>query len=368
MGKIRKLLVGTYTEDIKFGTGKILKGKGDGIYFSSLDITTGRIELDGLGIRTTNPSYLTVTPSKQFLYAVNELKKYKGLESGAVSAFSIANETYELNHLNTLPTNGTDPCHITVDDSGEFVFTANFMSGSIAMYRTLKNGALDGPVEFIQHQGSSSDPIRQSGPHAHAVTFDPNTGLLFVPDLGMDKLVVYDFDKDNLHLTYRKDLTMECKSGSGPRHLELHSKLNSAYLINELDSTVNVLIFSEAEHRPTVIQTVSLLPDNYEGNSTASDLHITSNGKYLYASNRGHDSIAGFEIDQETGKLSFIGHFECKGSTPRNFFIDSDGGLMIVALQDSDLLASYWIDETTGVLTPTGYSVSVPTPVCVKSL
>ncbi len=362
------LYIGTYTESIKFGTGSILNGKGKGIYRFKLDCSNGKIEFYDVTQHITNPSYLAFSPSKRYLYAVNELKTYNGSATGTVSAFSLNANNGDIIFLNKLPTQGTDPCHISTDDTGLFVFVANFMSGSVAVYKVSEDGRLEGLCDFVQHHGSSVNRKRQSGPHAHSVTYDPATELLFVPDLGLDKLIVYQFDKHHGTLKSRDDLILQVTPGAGPRHLEIHPNRRNAYLINELDSTIIVLTFGKSVDKLKVIQTVSLLPDGFTGESTSADIHISPSGDFLFGTNRGHDSIAGFKIDHNTGLLTYIAHTSTGGKTPRNFVIDPTETFLIAANQDSDSIVSFWIDKTSGTLIPTGYSAYVPTPVCIKVL
>ena len=361
-----RLYVGTYTEIIRFGTGELLHGKGEGIYQYILDTTTGCIDFEDVNRDIVNPSYIALSPSREFMYAVNELKEFEGAATGTVSAFARDPDSGKLTLLNTLPTQGTDPCHISTDATGSLVFVANFMSGSVAVYRVLADGSLYGPTDFVQHRGHSIDPDRQKGPHAHSVTYDSDKKLLCVPDLGLDKTVVYAVDPKSGILSEREDLSFSVTPGDGPRHIEFHPNRKYAYLVNELSSRVTAFSVSGSDYRFEQIQNESLLPVDYSGQSTSADIHITPSGGYLFCSNRGHDSIAGFRIDQASCKLSFLGHTPTGGRTPRNFVIDPTGSLLIVANQDSDSLVSFWIEESTGNLVPTGCTVEVPTPVCIK--
>jgi len=240
------------------------------------------------------------------------------------------------------------------------------MSGSVAMYTVEKDGRLIGPVDFIQHQGFGKDPVRQSGPHAHAVVFEPRRQILYVPDLGMDTLVLYKLDRDEKKLVHLADLDLKTAAGAGPRYMEIHPNGKWAFLINELDSTVSLVSLSGKTAKIETIHTIPLLPKDFSGTSTASDLHLSPDGRHLYCSNRGDDSIVAIEIDQETGTMKTIGRFPCGGKTPRNFMITRDGRYVIAANQDSDMLVSFRRDTATGLLTATGYTVEAPTPVCVR--
>jgi 6-phosphogluconolactonase len=361
------LYVGTYTEQIKFGTGKYLDGKGRGIYRCTFDPDTGTIGYAGLTPDVVNPSYLALCPSGEYLYAVNELKEYVGAPTGTVSSFRRDPESGELKFLNRLPTQGTDPCHIATDSTGRLVFAANFMSGSVIVYRTKENGELLGQTDFVQHHGSSIDPNRQNGPHAHSVVFDHLQNLLYVPDLGVDSILVYEVDTARGRLRERSELALSLPPGAGPRHLEiLQPDRKYAYLSNELNSTVSVLAVSPEGMK--ILQTLPLLPEDFTGESTSADIHIAPSGEFLYCSNRGHDSITGFRIDRRSGRLTPLGHTPSSGKTPRNFAIDPSGNFLIAANQDSNNLVTFRINRKTGVLSQTGEPLEIPTPVCVKFL
>ena len=362
---IESFYVGTYTENIKFGTGKILYGKGEGIYSCTLDLETGSLEKTGLTSDVINPSFLSYSRENECLYSVNELKEFEGRATGTVSAFSRDPGSGKLTFLNKMPTGGTDPCHLTVCGDERLLFVANFMSGSVAVFQLNEDGSLALQSDFVQHEGSGSDPQRQSGPHAHSVVFDQAKKRLYVPDLGTDTLAVYEVDTEKGTLTAKEELFCSVSPGAGPRLIEIDAKRKYIYLLNELDSTVAVFSFSGKKESRQSIQTVRLLPEDFTDLSTAAHIQLTLNGKFLYGSNRGHDSIAAFRVDKESGMLSSIGHFSSGGKIPRNFTIDPTGTFLIAANQDSDLLVVFRIEENTGALIPTSFSLSIPTPVCV---
>ena len=255
--------VGTYTEPIRFGTGKILQGKGEGIYVYRLDQSSGAMELVGKTTGVTNPSYLAFDSTQRFLYAVNELKTYEDKPTGTVSAFAVDPKTGKLEFLNKRPTHGTDPCHVLVDKKGKYVFVANFMSGSVCVLPVLDDGSLGEASDFIQHQGSSIDPVRQKGPHAHSVTLDEANRFAFVPDLGLDKLMVYKFDPKRGMLEPNEVPWIKMKPGAGPRHVAFHPSGKFAFLINELDSTLAALSYDGRKGTFKVLQIVSTLPEGF---------------------------------------------------------------------------------------------------------
>jgi 6-phosphogluconolactonase len=366
MSKQRLLFIGTYTEPIRFGTGKILEGKGKGIYVYRLDVSSGSMEQCGLAEGVPNPSYLAFDPSHRFLYAVNELKEFEGAPTGAVSAFSVNPGSGKLSFLNRKPTHGTDPCHLTVDKTGRYVLVANFMSGSVCVLPIREDGSLGDATDMIQHRGSSIDPLRQAGPHAHAVTLDDTGRYVFVPDLGTDKLMIYRFDANRGKLEPNEEPWVDLTAGAGPRQLVMHPRGGYAYLINELDSTMTAFRYDRDRGILREIQTLSTLPEDFEGASTCAEVQVSPSGKFLYGSNRGHDSIVIYAIDQTDGMLTCIGHESTQGKTPRHFAIGPAGEFLLAVNQDTDSIVPFRLDPASGGLMATGHSADVPTPVCVK--
>jgi 6-phosphogluconolactonase len=244
------------------------------------------------------------------------------------------------------------------------VLVANFMSGSVCVLPIQEDGALGDATDVIQHQGSSVDPVRQSGPHAHAVTLDGAGRYAFIPDLGLDKLVIYTFDANRGKLEPHQ--AVETAAGAGPRQLVMHPQGDFAYLINELDSTMTAFRYDQARGTLQEIQTLSTLPENFEGASTCAEVQISPSGKFLYGSNRGHETIVTYAIDQRDGTLTCIGHESTRGKTPRNFVVDPAGEFLLVANQDTNNIVIFRLDPTSGKLSATGHETDVPTPVCVK--
>ena len=358
--------IGTYTEPIRFGTGRILQGKGEGIYVYRMDLSSGDMDLVSKTTGIANPSYLAFDSSQQFLYAVNELKMHEEKPTGTISAFGVDPKTGKLELLNTKPTHGTDPCHVLVDKKRQYVFVANFMSGSICVLPVVGDGSLGDASDFIQHQGSSIDFVRQKGPHAHSVTLDQANRFAFVPDLGLDKLMVYKFDPKRGKLEPNDVPWLKMKPGAGPRHVAFHPGGRFAFLINELDSTLAALSYDGRKGRFKELQIVPTLPESFRGESTCADVQVSPSGGFVYGSNRGLDGIVIYKIDQRTGRLTCVGHEPTRGKTPRNFGIDPTGRFLLAANQDTDTIVTFRIDRHTGKLQPTGHVVRVPTPVCVK--
>jgi len=358
--------VGTYTEPIRFGTGRVLQGKGDGIYVFRMDAASGALEPVGQTTGVANPSYLAFDATQRFLYVVNELKSYQDQPTGTVSAFAVDAATGELAFLNRQPTHGTDPCHVVVDTPRKHVFVANYMSGSVCVLPVRDDGSLGDACDFIQHQGAGFDPFRQNGPHAHSVTLDRANRTAFVPDLGLDKVFIYKFDATRGMLEPNGAPWIKLRPGAGPRHIALYPGGRFAYVINELNSTVAALACDRRTGGFRELQVVPTLPDGFCGTSTCADIQISPSGRFVYASNRGHNSITIFRVDQRTGHLTHVDHASTLGSTPRSFCIDPTGRFLIAANQDSDTLVTFRIHAPSGRLRPTGHVAYVPTPVCVK--
>jgi len=362
------VFVGTYTEKILFGTGQIFKGQGEGIHIFSLDPATGSLSPLHMAKGIKNPSYLDFHPNRRFLYAVNELKSYNGEATGTLSAFTLDPHDGRLEFINRVATHGTDPCHVTVDGTGKYALVANYSSGNVAVLPIRDDGGLEEPSHVIQHRGSSLDPVRQSGPHAHSVILDATNHFAYVPDLGLDRLMIYRLDAEGGKLKPHEQRCFETRPGAGPRHFVFHPGNSYAYLINELDSTIMSLDYDRQRGTLKEIQTVPALPASFRGNNTCADILVDPSGRFLYGSNRGHDSIAIYRIDLSSGELSPVGHESTRGKTPRSFTIDPSGTFLFAANQDSNSVVCFRIDRQSGRLTPDGQTTSVPTPVCVKIL
>jgi 6-phosphogluconolactonase len=294
------------------------------------------------------------------LYAANE----KG--EGTVSAFSIDAKTGKLTPLNEQPSHGAGPCHIIVDETGKTVMVANYNAGSIAAYPVQKDGSLGEATARIQHQGSSVDPRRQKGPHAHHITTDPANRYALVCDLGLDKVLVYKFDPAKGSLIANEPAFASVKSGAGPRHLAFHPRGEFAYVNNEMNSTLTVFKFDKKRGTLEELQTVSTLPPDFKGNNSTAEIEVHPSGKFVYVSNRGHDSLAGYTIDEKTGKVTSVEHTSTQGKTPRNFAIDPAGKFLLAENQGSHSIVVFRIDSKTGRLQATGEKAEVGSPVCVK--
>lgn len=349
------LFVGTYT-------GKESKG----IYAYRFNSGADHLAPLGLVAETPNPSFLAIDPTRHFLYAVNEIDKYRGESSGSVSAFAIDRESGRLSRLNEVPSQGTDPCYVSLDKSGKFVLVANYGSGSVAVFPALKNGSLGEASGFVQNTGSGPDRERQEGPHAHWIEVTPDNRFAMTADLGIDQVLVFPFDERNGGLSARDSRLAKVAPGAGPRHIDLHPNGRFAYVLNELQSTVNVFAYDTNRGQLQPLQTITTVPKEFSGVNNSAEIKVHPSGKFLFASNRGHDSIAVFSIDQRKGMLSLAGHFLTQGKKPRNFEIDPTGSRLFVANQDSGNIVVFDIDAATGKLTATGQVLRVDSPVCLK--
>jgi 6-phosphogluconolactonase len=353
------LFVGTYTEK-----------ESKGIYAYRFDATTSELTPLGVAAETTNPSFLAIDPSSRFLYAVNEVRKYKGTDSGAVSAFAVDPRTGKLSLLNEVASRGADPCYIAFDKTGKFTLVANYTGGSVAVFPVRDDGHMGESSAFVQHAGSSINKERQEGPHAHWIETTPDNRFAIAADLGLDELLLYRFDADPKtnpgSLTANDPPYAKLDPGAGPRHLAFHPNGKFAYAVNELQSSVTAFSYDVSRGELHKLKTVSTLPKSFSGSNDAAEVKVHPSGKFLFASNRGHDSIAVFSIDSHTGTLTFVDHFPTQGKTPRNFEIDPTGKLLFVANQDTNNIVVFRIDPNSGRLTPTGQTLHVPSPVCLK--
>src|SRR5208282_1446865 len=325
-------------------------------------------ELTPLGVaaETTNPSFLAIDPSRHFLYAVNEVQNYKGASSGAVSAFAINSQTGNLSLLNQVPTRGADPCYIAFDQTSKYALVANYTGGSVAVFPVQPDGRIGEPSAFVQHRGSSVNKERQEGPHAHWIETTPDNRFAIAVDLGLDELLVYRFDASKGSLTPNDPPYGSLDPGAGPRHLAFHPNGKFAYVVNELQSSITAFSYDSGRGALEKLKTVPTLPKGFSGSNDSAEIEIHPSGKFLFASNRGHDSIAVFSIDNPSGALTLVDHFPTQGKTPRNFEIDPTGKLLFVANQDTNNIVVFRIDPTDGRLTPTGQTLHVPSPVCLK--
>lgn len=344
------LYIGTYTRD-----------DSEGIYRCTFDDETGALEVRGVTGLIENPSFLAAHPSGRYLYAVSETTEFEGQPGGGIYAYAV-NREGRLAPLNRQPSQGGAPCYVSVTPDGNYVLVANYLGGNVALFPVEADGRLDEASDVAQHEGSGPNESRQDGPHAHCVVVGPSGDRAFAADLGIDRVVGYRIDAGELVPAG----TASVAPGAGPRHVTFHPDGRRAYVINELDSTITT--FSYADGTLQTGQTVGTLPDGFDGANTTADIHVSADGRFLYGSNRGHDSIVVFSIHPENGTLSYVQHVSTGGRTPRNFALDPTGRYLLAANQNSDTVVVFSIDVGSGRLTRTGQVLHVPSPVCVRFL
>jgi 6-phosphogluconolactonase len=350
---VRSVYVGSYSTAEKAGLHQL-----------ELDLATGdlrdKAETSGLA----NPSFLAFHPSRRFLYAVSEVSDYEGQKTGAVAAFAVDPKTGALRLLNRQASGGDGPCYITIAPSGRYAYVANYGGGTVAVLPIEADGALAPAISVVRHQGSGADPSRQEGPHAHSIDLDGPGRFALAADLGLDKVLVYAVAEKG-SLTPHDPPSAALPPGSGPRHLAFGKRGAFAYVINELSSTVEAFAYDAALGTLKSTQTITTLPVGFKGKSYAAEIAVSGDGRFLYGSNRGHDSIASFAIDPATGRLRATSHTPTGGSWPRHFAIDPSGTFLLAANQKSNSVVVFRIDRRTGALTPTGHRITVPEPACV---
>ena len=338
----------------------------DSVHLYQLDLKGGSLKKLSAVSGLRNPSFLKIHPNGKFLYAVNEVGDFQGKKSGGVTAFGLDVKNGKLTQLNQQPSGDTGPCHLTVDATGKYVLVAHYGGGSTTVLPIKKDGHIGPVTSQIEHKGSSVLP-RQKAPHAHAIHVGPNNKFAFAPDLGIDKVLVFKFDEKTGQIRETKFGGASVDPGSGPRHFGFHPNGKYAYVINEIKQTVTAFGFRAKRGKLRTLQTISTVPEPVKGNSTA-EILVHPSGKFLYGSNRGHNSIAMFRVDEKTGKLTALGHEPIRGEIPRNFGIDPTGQFLLAAGQRSNNVNIFRIDSETGKLKFTGNSIEVASPVCVRMI
>ena len=349
------LYVGTYTT-----------GKSEGIYHYRLNLSSGELKHVGTTRQVVSPSYLALSPDQRYLYAVNEVDEFAGKKSGAVTAFAVDQRTGELRLLNQQPSLGGSPCYVEVEARGNFVLAANYVGGNVSVLPVQRGGSLGRATDMKQDEGSSVNRDRQEGPHAHCIVMDRSNRFAYSCDLGTDKIMIFRFDSRNGKLQPAEPPWVQAKPGAGPRHLTFHPNGKYVFVMNELDSTITAFARNQVNGSLTALRTITTLPAGFSGANTGADIHASPDGRFVYSSNRGHNSIAIFAFDSRAGGLTAVGHESTRGATPRNFAIDPTGTFLLAANQKSDNIVVFRRDQATGRLSANGKMVEVPTPVCIK--
>jgi 6-phosphogluconolactonase len=346
--------VGTYTD-----------AGSRGIYRCRLDTRSGALDEPVLASESGNPSFLALHPNGRILYAANELQSYAGQRSGSLSAFAIDSAAGSLRLLGQQPSGGADPCFIAVDHAGRNILVANYTGGSVAVLPLAGDGRLLPASTLLQLTGSGPNAKRQEGPHAHQAVLDPGERFALVADLGSDRLRVYRYDPARGALDPNDPPAAVLAPGSGPRHLAWHPSGRHTYVISELASTVTVLRWNSERGALDALQTVTTLPAGFGGTNTAAEIALSADGRHLYASNRGDDSLAVFAVDPQDGTLASVARVPTGGRTPRHFAIDPTGRWLLVAHQGSDTIAVFRLDPASGIPAATGRAVALSRPVFV---
>lgn len=349
------LLVGTYT-----------KNEDEGINVCAFNMQTGALRIVSVVKNVENPSYLVIAPDHQHVFSVNEMDAPKGVAS--VSSFTWDTTSGQLNFINKQPSGGDAPCYINVDQDGKYVIVGNYNGGSLSVLPVRADGGVDAPVQTIEHTGSGPDKVRQEKPHVHCVVFSPNQQLLFVSDLGIDQIAIYNYKQGDVQpLVPANPGYAAVEPGSGPRHFIFHPNEKWAYVIQELAGKITTFTYDAGKLTP--VQVTPTTPLNYKGQPGSADIHISPDGKFLYASNRGNlNNIVIYSIDKKTGFLTKKGEIASGGKSPRNFMIDPSGNFLLAANQQSDNIVVFKRDKITGLLKRTGQELKVPAPVCLKMI
>ena len=340
--------------------------KGKGIHAFRFDAATGRLTSMGLATEAVNPTFVTASADGRFLYATKEVMRHQGRKCGSVKAFAINRKTGELRFLNEVASGGTIPCYVALDKTGRYAMVANYGSGSVEVIEVRKSGRLGKVTAFAQYAGSGVNPERQEGPHAHSINPSPDNRFAIAADLGLDKVFVYHFGEKAGVLLPNNPAYAVVNAGSGPRHIAFARNGRFVYVIGEMGSNITVFAYDARRGTLRKLQTISTLPKGYRKQSDCAEVAVSPNGKFVYASNRGHNSITVFAVDPKKGTLTTVERVPCGGNWPRHFAIDPTGRYLLVANQESDTVSVFSVDRKTGRLSATGETASVRKPACVR--
>ena len=348
----------------------IYTGQGShNLYGFRFNGATGKLTPLGVMADAANPGFLAVHPNHKFLYATNEIGDEGAKEGGYVSAFSIDRKTGKLTLLNKVPSGGSHPAAVAVDHTGEYVLVANYYGSTMQVFPILRDGKLGEPTARVEHSGASGvDPARQEAPHLHSAGYSPDNRFAVTADLGLDKVFIYRFDSSNGSLKPNDPPYAKANPGDGPRHFAFSPSGKFLYVMNELQSSLCVFSFDTSSGSTKHLQTISTLPKDWTGEKSGAEVQIDASGKFLYTSNRGHDSITVFAIDPEKGTVAPLEYVPTQGKTPRYFNLDPTGKWLLVANQDSNNVVVFHIDPKTGRLSSTGHVGEATAPTCLTFL
>lgn len=354
-----RVFIGTYTAD---------DSTSKGIYSCVLDVADGSLSEPSLAAEAVNPSFLAIHPNGQYLYCVNEISEGPGRPTGTATAFVLDAATGALERINSQTTEGGVPCHCNVDATGRWLLVANYMGGNTVVLPIGRNGGLGPIASNVQHTGSSVDPQRQDGPHAHSVNLSADNQFAYAADLGIDRLLIFRFDADTGIIEPNDPFSVAVSPGGGPRHFSLTPDGKYAYANNELSATVTAFRRDSESGALAPIQEISTLPADFDGRKSTAECVVHPTGKFLYVSNRGHDSIAVYTIDEQTGLLVLVEIQATEGQEPRNFCLDPTGQWLLAGNQQSDSVVVFAVDADTGALTATDHRIAVGRPVCFRMM
>lgn len=354
--KLLHFYTGTYTD----GTAS------EGIYRCSFNLENGAMNILDVTGGIVNPSFFTIARNGSRLYAVSETGTYEGQHGGAIYAYDIDQKTGRLHFINARPTRGAAPCHLSLGPGRQHLMAANYTDGNIAVFPLRADGGLAPLSDLKQHHGTGPIKGRQAGPHAHCILPAPDGRHLLSADLGADKVYVYLPPDEKGKMPAAAPSFYPVTPGSGPRHLAFHPQRNAVYVINELSSTVSVFDYDPGSGRLDEIQTISTLPDGFTSHNQCAEIEISADGRFLYGSNRGHDSIVVYRVDPKNGKLQPLQHQPTLGRWPRFFLLDPTGNFLLAANKESNAIVAFRIHRDSGRIMPAGQKLSIPAPVCIN--
>ena len=357
-------MVSAETITFYIGTGMSATSPSQGIYRSTLDTAAGKLSDPVLAGQAVNPTFLEIHPNGNFLYAACGMSG----QPGTLNSFAIDRATGNLKPINEQPSGGTNPLHVSIDQKAQVLLVANYGDGVVESVPIASNGSLGAPASTIRHTGSSVNAQRQAGPHAHSIFASPDNNYVYVPDLGIDKIMIYRLDSAKATLTPNNPASVQVTPGSGPRHFIFHPNGKFLYLLTELNGTVIGYNYNAANGALTEFQTISVLPDGYAGAISCAEIRVHPSGRFLYASNRGNNAITVFQVDPANGRLTVVEQETAGLNTPRNFNVDPTGAFLLAANQNGNSISLYRINQETGALDIAGPMVLVPTPLCIRFL
>lgn len=339
-----------------------------GIYVYEFDRDSVKFSLKQTLPEIVRPGFLEIYPDGRYLYSINRVRNAEGIQKEMVSSFAINSEDGILSLINQVPAHGTGACHVNIDKAGKYLYISFYDSGSLTVFAINPDGSIGDTIQTIKYEGSSVNERRQDKAHVHSVLFSPDNAFVYIADLGTDKVMICSIDHTTGKLLPASPPSVSVIPGSGPRHMTFHPEKPYVYLAEELSSSTSLFYQDQVTGNLTSMQTISTLPEDFTDQNTNADIHIDPSGKFLFVSNRGHNSLATYSINKENGELRIVDYPSTMGEHPRNFLIEPKGEFILVANRDTDNVAVFRLDKATGLLEYTGISLDIPVPVCLKWL